>query len=137
MTNEQRPRGGLRRLLGSSLLAGIGALAAPQAELPEGTRIDEVHPDEDLDLDRFAAGATSDAQVLASVLQQMSTFDATHAAATAALSSDPRVRHVLAEALACPFLLVGDDFVIDQLARDPEREVRVAALRAARVRRLG
>lgn len=64
-------------------------------------------------------------------------FDATHAAATAALSADARVRHALAEALACPFPLVGDDFVIDQLARDPEREVRAAASHAARVRRLG
>jgi len=75
------------------------------------------------------------AHLLSILLDQMRPFDATRTAALAALSTDGRVRHAVAEALSWDFALVGDDVVLDHLAGDEAAEVRFAVARAAHVRR--
>jgi len=82
------------------------------------------------DPDGDAEGVAATGPRLAARLAQMHPFDATQAVVTAALSSTTRVRQTIAEALVVSFKLVGDDFVLDALARDPDVAVRAAALRA-------
>lgn len=71
---------------------------------------------------------------LAALLQAMDPFDATCAAAAVAFDPDAYRRHALAAALVSPFPLVGDDFIIDVLSRDPDLGVRMAATRAEHAR---
>ncbi|HSN27240.1 MAG TPA: hypothetical protein VLT45_13180, partial [Kofleriaceae bacterium] len=59
----------------------------------------------------------------------------THLATTWALSEDPLRRIAIAHALEFPFRLVGDDVVLDHLARDPDAKIRAVVARAAWVRR--
>jgi CheY-like chemotaxis protein len=126
------PRRRFRRLLANSLIAGAGIMAIP--------------PDADANTDDLDAtdsllddepGISDDAPVdLAVELERMDPFDATAFAATAALAPEVRVRHLLAEALASPFRLVGDDVVLDHLSVDPDPDVRATAHQAAIVRGL-
>jgi hypothetical protein len=131
------------------LLAGAGVLAvAPDAPADAAVqtgddsspfdRDDDDAIDDTIDIIE-AAVVSSEPQVasawLCDLLQALDRFDATHTAAHAALSPHASVRRALGDALARPFLLVGDDFVLDQLARDAEPDVRAAAGRALAVRR--
>lgn len=68
---------------------------------------------------------------LGSLLQHLDPFDATATAANIAFHPDAYMRHALAAALVTHFPLVGDDFVLDVLARDADYGVRAAARRAA------
>jgi CheY-like chemotaxis protein len=120
------PRRRLRRLLAHSLIAGAGIVAAP---LDVDAATDPVVDDDPGDPAEAVAA-------VASRLEQMNPFDATELAANGALSPDPGVRHMLAEALVTPFPLVGADVVIDHLGRDPDPDVRAAAARAATARGL-
>lgn len=129
MTNDTFPRGRIRRLFGHSLLTGAGVLAAPDA-VEAAVAEDALEAPVDLD-DPDTVSPT-----LASAISQLNGFDATTAAATAALSPSVRVRRSLAEALVTPFPLVGDDFVLDQLLRDTDPDVRDIAARACRARGL-
>jgi hypothetical protein len=72
---------------------------------------------------------------LALALVEMRPLAATELAATWAISPDPLRRLALGVALEWRFRLVGDAFVIDQLARDSEPTIRIAAARAAWIRR--
>jgi hypothetical protein len=142
-------RGGFRRRLGHMLLAGAGALAlAPDAPADAATqtgddsspfdRDDDDAIDDTIDIIE-AAVVSSEPHVasawLCDLLQALDRFDATHTAALAALSPHASVRRAVGDALARPFPLVGDDFVLDQLARDADPDVRAAAGRALAVRR--
>ena len=131
MTNDSHPRGRIRRLFGHSLLTGAGVLAAPEA-VDAANIADDAALESTVDLD----DPTTVGPVLATAIAHMSGFDATSAAATAALSPNVRVRRALAEALVTPFPLVGDDFVLDQLLRDTDDDVRDIAARACRARGL-
>jgi hypothetical protein len=157
MRDDVRPRRGLRRLLGHSLFVGAGAIAAsaPPADAAAVDRDVDIQSEEDTEEDAEASlGAALDENLgtvaptadgedmavaghrLAVLLEGMNPFDATCAATAAALSDSTSTRLALAEALASPFRLVGAGFVLEHLAHDADREVRVAAWRAAAVRRL-
>ena len=124
-------RGRLRRLLAHSLIAGAGMMATPLDA--DATTVDQDAIDSSPEDDE--AGLAETGAELALRLQQMSPFDATEVAAAAAFSTDVPLRLVLAEALVSKFELVGDDFVLDVLVRDPDPRVRATASRAAAVRR--
>ena len=76
------------------------------------------------------------ARELVALLQDQNPFDATVLASDVALHADVASRWVLAAALTAPFPLVGDDFIIDVLAKDPDGDVRAAARKAASARGL-
>lgn len=150
MTDSAPPRRGLRRLLGHSLFAGAGAVAvtpvptvdASSAVVPDDSNddLDEVDDFDDVALDDAilttvdSSDPTLAGYRLAMLLEQMSPFDATRVASIAAISDRARVRCAIANALTVPFRLVGDDFILGQLVRDGDPDVRVAADRASRLR---
>jgi len=139
MTTTKQPASALRRL-GPYLLAGVGSIAAAPGDVRDDDDVRHEHEeDDDVDdaLSSVTPRSTSAAagRTLAVALEHMNPFDATHAAATAALSPETSVRRGIAEALAWVGL-VGDDVVIDHLQRDDDEGVRAAALRAADARRV-
>ena len=79
-------------------------------------------------------GRASEVHWLALSLSTMPRFAATEIACNWALSHHADKRLALACALAVPFPLVGDDVVIDHLARDRVGAVRRAARAARRIR---
>jgi hypothetical protein len=126
----------LRRLL-SRLTAiavtttSVGPAAAePERELDELTdsEIDREHVEPD-------DAALALGRGLALALGEMRPLAATQLAATWSLSPDPLRRQALGVALEWAFPLVGDALVIDQLARDADPAIRIAAARAAWIRR--
>ena len=131
------------------LLAGAGVLAvAPDAPADAAAQpgSDSLPADSDDDdavddtLDIIEAAIVHAEPHVASawlgdLLRALDRFDATHTVALAALSPHASVRRALGDALARPFPLVGFGFVLDQLARDADPEVRAAAARAVAVRR--
>jgi hypothetical protein len=143
-------------LLGHSLFVGAGAIAAsaPPADAAAVDHDADVQAEDDTEaldpafdealdenLGTAAAPASREDMAvaghrLAVQLAGMNPFDATRAATAAALSDSTPTRLALAEALASPFRLVGAGFVLEYLAHDADREVRIAAWRAAAVRRL-
>ena len=72
---------------------------------------------------------------LALALGEMRPLAATELAATWSLSADPLRRRALGVALEWMFPLVGDALVIEHLARDRDPTIRLAAARAAWIRR--
>jgi hypothetical protein len=72
---------------------------------------------------------------LALALSEMRPLSATHLAATWSLSADPIRRLAVAHALEWTFQLFGDAIVIDHLSHDADAAIRLAAARAAWVRR--
>ena len=122
----------LRRLLAVLALSGspgaASATPAPSAELDADVPIDREN------LDPCDAAAMLGRQ-LAHALCEQSPLEATHLATTWALSDDSLRRVAIAYALEFPFRLVGDDVVLDHLARDPDPQVRAVVARAAWVRR--
>lgn len=141
MKKPVQPRGGLKRLLAQSLFASASVVAAPTpaiAASTEGRAPDVSTDDRDDAIDRDGAIDVSDdaeriaagGRRLAARLARMKPLDATELAVTAALDSTIEVRRTLAEALVVSFRLVGDDFMLDHLAHDPDVEVRDAAVRA-------
>lgn len=135
MSTSSRPPTKLRRLLTRSLAASAGLAAGPEpitaAPMEERDMIDPCVENDDVEEDDLVAAGAGE---LATQLARMSPFEATRIAATAALSSQPATRRTIAEALVSSFRLVGDDFVLDHLERDPDIEVRDAALRARAAR---
>jgi CheY-like chemotaxis protein len=131
MEKPIRPRSGFKRLLSQSLFASAGVLAAPESSVADADDAvgDVVEHDDPERVD--ASGRRFAAQ-----LARMNPFDATEVAATAALSASASMRQLIAEALVSSFPLVGDDFVLDQLTRDPDSDVRAAAFRACAARKL-
>ena len=140
MKKPMQPRGGLKRLLAQSLFASASVVAAPTPAIAASTegrvapdvssddRDDAIDQTIDItdDPEHVAAGGRR----LATRLARMKPLDATELAVAAALDSNVEVRRSLAEALVVPFRLLGDDFMLDQLAHDPDVEVRDAAARA-------
>lgn len=139
MIERPRPRGAMRRLLGSLLFAGVGVLAAPANDPvigdAEADTDDVVSDVVDATLDLAGEGdAAAGGAMLAILLDTMHPFDALRTAAIAAQSPRVEVRHALAEALTRVFPLAADDVVLEHLVDDDEPAVRVAALHASRVR---
>jgi hypothetical protein len=128
----------LQRTLGGDPHLAVGAgpsIGSPQSieGRPATSTTDErdaIAFGDAIDTDGGAEHVAATGLRLAARLAQVNPFDATQAAVTAALSSTIRVRQTIAEALLVPFRLVGDDFVLDALARDPDIAVRAAAVRA-------
>lgn len=83
------------------------------------------------------ARAADPGRCLADLLRASDRFDAIRAAVAAALCSRASTREAIADALTWRFSLVGDDLILDQLARDEVESVRSAAARAAWTRKLG
>ena len=79
-------------------------------------------------------GRASESHWLACSLSQMPQLAATEIACNWALSHHADKRLALACALSVPFPLVGDDIVIDHLARDRVGAIRRAARHARRIR---
>jgi len=138
MTTTRQPASALRRLA-PYLLAGVGSIAAAPDDVRDDDDVRYEREGED-DVDDAVASVTPRStsaragRTLAVALEHMNPFDATHAAATAALSPETSVRRGIAEALAWVGL-VGDDVVLDHLARDDDEGVRAAAARAVDARR--
>jgi hypothetical protein len=132
----------LRRLLTKLTVLALSTTAATVAEArPE--RCSECEDDAELDpalaidhscMDTHDAALTL-GRGLAQALGEMPPLDATHLAASWALSDDPIRRHAVASSLEWQFRLVGDDLVIDHLSRDDDPAIRAAAARAAWSRR--
>jgi len=158
MTDEH-PRGGFRHFLARIVFATAGVVSAaptPPADAAPPLRRDLSAPDDDDpndddavdDLDDLDGNSVDDplaviaetaspplaAERIALLLRHMNPFDATSSASLTALGGSARARHVLAEALASPFHLVGDDMILDQLVIDEDAVVRDAARRALRIR---
>lgn len=157
---DERPRGGFRHFFARIVFATAGVVSAvpsPPADAAPPLRRDLNAPDnddpndddavddnlDDLDGDEAedplaAIAETSNPQLaaerIALLLRHMNPFDATSAASLTALSGSARARHVLADALASPFHLVGDDLILEQLVIDEDAVVRDAARRALRMR---
>lgn len=138
-----------RHRLARFLFAGSGLVAAPApAVAAQAPETPDAEPDErdegaEIDLDEVIDTGGDATHVfgargrrLATRLARMNPFDATWTAATAALSPSVRVRRAIAEALVSPFPLVGDDFVLGELVRDPDLDVRAAGVRACATRGL-
>lgn len=122
----------LRRLLAVLALSGspgaASAAAVPSAELDADVPIDREN------LDPCDAASMLGRQ-LAFALCEQQPLEATHLATTWALSEDPLRRIAIAQALEFPFRLVGDDVILEHLARDPDAKIRGVVARAAWVRR--
>ena len=122
----------LRRLLAVLALSGSPAAASaatiPSAELDADVPIDREN------LDPCDAASMLGRQ-LAFALCEQAPLEATHLATTWALSEDPLRRIAIAQALEFPFRLVGDDVILEHLARDPDAKIRGVVARAAWVRR--
>lgn len=126
----------LSRLTAIALTTGVAApataTAAPRpdadCDLVADLPIDREHVDE---LDAAAALGRG----LAMALSEMRPLGATQLASSWALSEFPMRRLAVAHALEWTFKLVGDDLIIDHLARDPDPKVRTEVARAAWVRR--
>jgi hypothetical protein len=122
-----------RFLLATCTLGSAGPAAASESESRRPRSSDEELDDDTVEhaigslvaTERELAGA-----YLASLLDELEPFDATRAAALAALSPRADVRRALADALGARFHLVGDSFVLDHLRHDADPAVRAAALRA-------
>ena len=123
--DTKRP-GGLRRLIGNSVIAGAGILAASPAE----AAVESMSPAMDSSLIEL----DGDHKSYAVGLRQLDPFDATCAAALAATSPDRKVRWVLARSLSAEFPLVGARFILEHLATDADDDVRLAALHAYAIR---
>lgn len=132
------------RLLARFLFAGVVAVPAgsvttasrtPRAEV---SAVEEEIDDDGVDaaIERMVVTTLPvvAAQKLRALLENMSPFDATRAASVAALSDNVGVRRAVADALAWPFRLVGETFLLEQLMVDPDLDVRIAARAAARIR---
>jgi hypothetical protein len=136
MTTLPQPmhRISLRRLLAVLALTGSPGAASAQpppdatAELDADIPIDREH------VDPCDAAAMLGRQ-LAHTLSEQSALEATHLAATWALSEDPVRRGAIAHALEFVYPLLGDDLVLDHLSRDPDPVIRRAVARAAWARR--
>jgi CheY-like chemotaxis protein len=159
MFNE-RPRGGFRHFLARVVFATAGVVSAvptPPADAAPPLRRDLSAPDDDdpndddavdENLDDLCERSVDDpiaaiaemsppllaAERIARVLRSMDPFDATSFASLTAVSGSEVARHALADALATPFHLVGDDMILDQLVIDEDAVVRDAARRALRIR---
>jgi len=137
MTTTRLPVGALRRL-GPYVLASVGSIAAAPGDVRNDEEVRHEREGDD-DGDELLSGATTrlpsaaPGRTLAVALEHMNPFDATHTATTAALSTVISVRRGIADALAWVGL-VGDDVVLDHLARDDDEGVRAAALRALAAR---
>jgi hypothetical protein len=138
----------LRHRLARFLLASAGTIAASPSPVDAATvsgddlaATDDCDDDDDVAVQEALgslverAGEREAPGRLGSLLADMNAFDATRTASLAALAPQTAVRRALARALASPFRLVGDDFVLDQLAADRDATVREAAARATAVRR--
>lgn len=132
----------LRRLL--SKLAILAATASPALASGATTSPDDqVVPDPSLICDGFIDAENVDrrdaaallGRNLAIALERMRPLEATHVAASWALSLDPLRRHGIARALEWQFPLVGDDLVLDHLSREGDPAIRAACARAAWIRR--
>jgi len=126
---------------GAIVAPGVGALS----------RVTAVEDDADVDADPGVDGepdpprasrpvdpreaAEALGRSVALVLSRISPLSATEFATTWAGSDLPWRRLAVADSLAWRFHLVGDDVVIDHLSRDTDPEIRIAAGRAAWVRR--
>jgi hypothetical protein len=134
----------INRLLARFLFAGVVAVPPGPATAAERMLGDDVSAhDDEIDDDGVDAAiekmvSTSmpvvAAQRLRALLEHMDPFDATRTATAAAISPNVDVRRALADALAWPFRLVGETFVLEQLMEDPDFDVRIAARAAARIR---
>lgn len=131
----------LRRLLSKLTVLALSTTAATVVEARPEPCAD--CGDDDLDpalaidhtcMDQRDAALTL-GRGLAQALGEMPPLDATHLAASWALSDDPIRRHAVASSLEWQFKLVGDDLVIDHLSRDDNPQIRAAAARAAWSRR--
>ncbi|HSD87312.1 MAG TPA: hypothetical protein VLB44_07345 [Kofleriaceae bacterium] len=153
---DDRPCGGFRHFLARVVFAAAGVVSAaptPQANAAPPLRRDLSAPEnddpndddaidegvDDQDDDPIAAIAESSdpshsSERVATLLADMNPFDATTSASLTALRGSTRARHALAEALASPFRLVGDDLILEQLVVDEDAAVRDAARRALRIR---
>jgi hypothetical protein len=123
--DTKRPSG-LRRLIGNSVIASAGILAASPAEAAVG---DMSRP-----ADSSLIELDGEQKSYAVGLKQLDPFDATCAAALAATSLDPKVRWVLARSLSAEFPLVGAKFILEHLATDADDDVRLAARHAYAIR---
>jgi len=122
----------LRRLL--AVLALSGSPAAASAAAVPSSELDADVPIDRENLDPCDAASMLGRQ-LAFALCEQAPLEATHLATTWALSEDPLRRIAIAQALEFPFRLVGDDVILEHLARDPDAKIRAVVARAAWVRR--
>lgn len=133
----------LRRLLTKLTVLALSTTAATAAEARAAESEGCAECDDDLDptlaIDREHLDANDAALTLgrglAQALGELRPIVATHLASSWALSSDPVRRLAVANAMEWQFALVGDDIVIDHLARDDDPQIRAAAARAAWARR--
>lgn len=135
-------RGGFKRLLVPTVFVSAGVVGMPvpanasDVNAPPGGEWSDRREGTDVAdlLDPDAEHRAGTSRRLAGRLARMNPFDATRVVAIAALSPSVRIRQTIAESLASSFPLVGDDFVLDHLAGDPDTHVRSAARRASAVR---
>jgi hypothetical protein len=130
-------RGVLSRLTALAITTSAVGPAAAATTPAARARVDELLDDDEIDREHIDTGdaALALGRGLAIALTEMQPIAATELAATWSLSADPLRRLALGHALEWTFPLVGDAFVIDHLARDPDPHIRAAAARAAWIRR--
>jgi len=133
-------RARLRALLGRLTMAAVGVstTAAVPGDLPSiSRRGDDVASADDADdaTDTDVANRAARAHNLAVALAHLAPIEATRTACEWALAPQMERRLAVAAALEWAFPLVGDDLLIDHLARDDEAVIRAAAARAAWARR--
>jgi hypothetical protein len=136
MTTLPQPmhRISLRRLLAVLALTGSPGAAAAQPPPDTCAALDADIPIDHEHVDPRDAAAMLGRQ-LAHTLSEQSPLEATHLAATWALSDDPLRRGAIANALEWVYPLLGDDLVLDHLSRDADPAIRRAVARAAWARR--
>ena len=133
----------LRRLL--SKLTVLALASSPAATKADPANVQQAHSEDDGDLDASLTidrGETAPdeavpvlGRTLAHALAELRPLDATHLAATWALSEDALRRAAIAHALEHAFPLLGDATILDHLSYDPDPVIRATVARAAWVRR--
>jgi hypothetical protein len=119
------PRPGIRR----TLAAAIAELPFELTEASERLVI-ELARDRDPGVRRVLSAS------LGALWSELPALDRSELLLTLAASDDPNARFVAASSLAWPFDAVGARTALEALAEDETLEVREAAQRAARVRRI-
>lgn len=129
----------LCKLTAIALAAVPAGVANASAAVPGSVEGDDQELEDDRPIDRGPLEANDAAEELgrglALALERMRPLSATQLVTSWSLSVDPVRRLAVANALEWSFRLVGDDVVIDHLARDPDPTIRGAAARAAWARR--
>jgi hypothetical protein len=133
----------MRKISLQRLLSKLAVIALATSSPALASPNDRVSPDPELVAEGLIDPGTVDTRDaaallgrgLAVALDTMKPIEATHVAASWAMSPDPMRRLGIARALEWQFPLVGDALVIEHLSRDPDPQVRAAVARAAWIRR--